>query len=337
MRVKRRKSKTLLITGNNLGKVYRTKSNWKPPGYYQRRTVIIFTAVILSLVALTAGIWGIAMVATDIMRPNVEEEELPTALDDLNEAAYSFADPDAMDVLAIKVSDDLKKPEYCMLMRFEPSEERVYITDIRTDLMLGERTLAGWFTEYGVEEMATHLAEYIDCDRVFTVRFTYTQTRLLLNDFGGVEITVPYAISYQSPNNDRNLNVAAGTRLYTGGETARLLNYPNWKGGEAEHRKMYCHVVGAFVSQLLSPKRSEGFINEDYLKLLSGTECDIGRTDINAKSAGLTYLAHSNTGALTMFVDVEKNDNGGASGYTEEGFALLQAVFGRRDEIEKED
>ena len=332
MRVHRSRPRSLLMTDRRTGKVTRVSRTWKPPGYRQRRRVISAASTVLVIVAFIVGVWGTASIITDIMRPEISEEDQTTSmLDEIKAEASNFDDGDAQDLLIIKVNDELTKPEYCFLVRFEPSEERVYITDLLTSLRIGDRTLAGWFREYGAETMAEKLAGYLDCDRVHTVLITYKQIRLLINGYGGVEYRIPYPINYKSPDGDRNLNTSAGIRLYTGGETARLLNYPGWKGGEQEHRKMYCEVIAALISKQLSPDRADQ-LKGDYIKLVEGTVCDISRTDFQKVSAGMAYLASSNTGNLTMVVEIEKCAlEDGDTGYDENELEMLRAVFGRRN------
>lgn len=321
------------MTDRRMGKVVRTSGQWRPPGYRQRRRVISAVITVFALLAVVSGVWGMARIITDVMRPDTEEEQPSTILDEIKDEASEYGDDSAFDMLVMKMSDDYSRPEYIMLVRFEPSEERVYITDLLTTLQLGDRSLIGWYKEYGVETMAEKLAEYLDCGRVYTVRLNYNRMRRALNAFGGVEYNVPYPIIYKSPKGDRDVNVAAGTRLYTGGETARILNYPGWKNGEVEHRRMYCEVLAAFISGQLKPERLES-IPSDYSKLLDETQCDLPRTVFQERLSGLEYLATRNTGSLTMIVDIKKEIYSDTStGYTEDGEKLIRAVFGRREEI----
>lgn len=320
------------MTDRRMGKVVRTTGKWRPPGYRKRMHVISAVVSVFAALAVVTGIWGIARIITDIMRPDTAEEEpIPTPYDEIMEEASAYGDGSALDILVMKMSDDGSRPEYLMLTRFEPSEERVYITDLLTTLQLGDRSLIGWYKEYGVETMAEKLADYLGCERVYTVRLNYKQIRLTLNAYGGVEYQVPYPIIYKSPKGDRDINVPAGTRLYTGGETARILNYPGWKNGEVEHRRMYCEVLAAFISHQLMPERIEN-ITADYSTLLEQTQCDLPRTVLQQRLSGLGYLAKRNKGSLTMIVEIKKDIYSDTStGYTEEGEKLIRAVFGDRD------
>ncbi len=327
------RGKPLLVVDRRAGKVSHRRTSYVTQGYYNGRIVLLAAIVVAIAIVIMLAVWGVTSVLADILKPDVIDETTESNLPGVGREASGYNDDDAMTVMFIKTSDDGKQPEYVMLTRFEPSEERVYVSSVSEKLRLGERTLEDWFTEYGAEQCAEKMAHYIDCGKVYTVLFTYTQTRLLINEFGGVNVTVPYPIKYTSPGNDRNINVAAGTRLFTGGEVARLLNYPDWENGEAEHRKMYSDILGQLISDRLKPG-SEDKLKNNYLKLYSGTTCDIPRSDFQKKSSGLAYLAGSNNGDLIMPIELNEIENGDGTislSDDDKGYMLLQAVFGRRN------
>lgn len=320
-----RKPKNLLVLEGGIGKVERRHTSYVSTDYSRRRTVLRITGTVLALVVVLMAVWGIVSVFASIMEPEKHK------LINVDNAATEFGDDDALDILLIK-TDDNGMADKCVLMRFEPSEERVYLTGLSPRTVFGGKTLYDHYAEGGTEQCSSVIAADADCPTVYTIVLNYKQTGPLINDIGTVTVTVPYTINYTSPNNDRNINVAAGTREFTGGEVARLLNYPDWQGGEAEHLSMHSSIVGTLISEQLTPKADEEKIKKLYLTLYSDIAFDMPMSAYHNALNGLLYLAHSNDeGSLSMQVTLETQEQSdGTLSFTEKGRAQLQAIFGRR-------
>lgn len=324
MRVKRRK-KNIVVLDNSIGKVRRSKRMFISREEVHRNLAGRAILILLATFAGLFGLLGIVSVATDIMRPEIENQ-----LPGVSEEAAKFDDKDSLVLAAIKL-DDEDIPEKLVLIRFEPSEERIYVSGIHMNTLSGEMTLAEHYARGETAQLSRALAELVDCDTVYTMLINYVQQRKLINYFEGITLTLEYDITYQSPNNDRNLNVVAGTRLYTGWETARLLNYPDWEGGEAEHLDMYTYVMTQFLSQNFKGF-DEKSLQKFFAHVCAYSIIDIPTNSFHKANAGLLHLSHVNNGETAMSVDLSptlNEDNNYV--FEDDALLLLQAVFGDRD------
>lgn len=319
---------------SSAGKVQHNKSRYRPEGYRYRRAATGLLLLVGAVVVLLFVIWGAASVVTDILAPP-KEEEIPLYLQ-VDEEAAEYTDKDALVMLAMKLSDDESEAEQFMLMRFEPSEERVYVHALYPQTETGGSTLAQLYRDKGATGCAEALAEQFDCGEIFTVALTYKQIRLMINELGGVTFYVPQAVNYAAPEADRNVNIAKGKREFTGGETARLLNFPDWEGGEAQHREMYCKVLAALINQKLVSRRS-GRLKDMFLELHAGAQVNMSMTTFHDKLPGLTYLAEHNEedGTMVMIVSRTPVFSGDTCSYSEKDMKSLWAVFGDRGEDEE--
>ena len=247
-----------------------------------------------------------------------------------------MTDDDAMVVLALKLSDDHQQLEHMVLSRLDPIDGRAYVCGLSPRVAYEGKTLGEYFAQEGTEALAGAVAGLVDCDRVFTLTVDYVTMRKVINIFGGATITVPYAIKYDSPNNDRNLNVAPGTREYTGWEIARLLNYPDWDGGEREQLGMYAMVVNSIINENLRYTESDQ-LKRVLEKIYEEAETDITMTDFQHKSVGLLYLCSLNSqlsenSRLSVVVDVwPEEQTDGTLVFNKEGEKTLRLAFGRRN------
>ncbi|MBE6758734.1 MAG: hypothetical protein E7554_01400 [Ruminococcaceae bacterium] len=321
------KKKDILKLDSSLGKVRRRYKGYAAAEEQKRKLVLYAAAGLVGLLVIMLAVWGVGTVITEIIAP-----EKVTATSPMEEK--EMGEEDALVMLVLKLSDDHTAVENMVLTRFDPMDSRVYVAGVSPRVLCGEKTLAEHFAEGGNTQVAQALAEMVDCDRVYTVSVDYTSMRKVINIFGGVTITVPYAIKYDSPNNDRNLNVAPGTREYTGWEIARLLNYPNWNGGEQEQLYMYAMVASRIINEHLNFNEAvklKNILNNVY----DEADADITMTEFQAKTPGLLQLCAINRqlaegSELAVIVDVwpEETDNG--LEYTGENRDIMMAAFGRR-------
>jgi|GEM_PF-1747074 len=322
------KKKDLLRLDASLGKVRRRYKGYAAAEEQKRKLVLYAGAALVAVLTVMLAAWGIGTVVADIIAP----EEKVTATSPVEEKEMTEAD--AMNVLVLKLDDEHKTVESMVLTRFDPMDSRVYVTGISPRVKSGNRTLGEYFAEDGAEGVAAAVAELVDCDRVMTISVDYVSTRKVINIFGGATLTIPYAIKYDSPNNDRNLNVAPGTREYTGWEIARLLNYPDWNGGEQEQLYMYATVAAQIINENLyytESVRLRSILNRIY----DEAESNITMTDFQQHSTGLLYLCKVNSllaegSELAVIVDIWPEELAdGSLEYTGEDLDHLCAAFGR--------
>ncbi len=322
------KKKDLLRLDGSLGKVRRRYKGYAAAEEQKRKIVLYSGAALVALLTVMLAAWGIGTVVAEIIAP----EEKVTATSPMEEK--EMTDEDAMDVLVLKLDDDHKVVESMVITRFDPMDNRVYVGGLSPRVTVDGRTLGEYFTEGGEEKVAEAAAQLLDCDKVFTITVDYVSTRKVINIFGGATLTIPYAIKYDSPNNDRNLNVAPGTREYTGWEIARLLNYPNWNGGEQEQLYMYATVVSRIVNERMhytEAVRLRSILNRIY----DEADSDITMTDFQQHTNGLLHLCKVNGqlaegSELSVIVDVwpaEQPD--GTLEYSEDDLEIMRAAFGR--------
>ena len=331
------KKKNILKLDSSLGKVRRRYKGYAAAEEQKRKLVLYAAAGLVGALLVMLAIWGVGTVIAEIIAP-----DKVTASSPMEEKAMT--EEDATVMMVFKLSDDHTAVEHMVLTRFDPMDSRVYVAGLSPGLQYGDSTLADIFVEGGEASVAEAVAEMVDCDRVYTVSVDYTSLRKVINIFGGVTITVPYAIKYDSPNNDRNLNVAPGTREYTGWEIARLLNYPYWNGGEQEQLYMYAMVASRIINEHLrytETIRLKNILNNIY----DEADADITMTEFQHKARGLLHLCQVNrqlaengeteeNRELAVIVDVwpEQTENG--LEYTGKNRDIMIAAFGRRHAAE---
>jgi len=325
-----RKRKNIVVLDNTIGKVSRTKRMFVSREEVRQKQAGIAAVVMVAAVAALLAVFGAISVFTDIVRPDIENQ-LPGVSAD----AAKFDDSDAM-TLAIIKTDDKGDPEKLMLVRFEPSEEKIYVAGVPLNTETEGRTLMQYYNDGGVTSLENALEVLVDCDTIYSLRYDYVQTRKLINYFDGVEITLDYGISYQSPDGTRNVNVVAGTRVYTGWEIARLLSYPDWEGGEEEHLHMYAYVLTQFLDQNFrnfDDKKLEKF----FAHVCAYSKNDISTSAFHEASDGFLHISELETGDRALLLEPQpvKTKNGN---YIYEGdeLLLLKAAFGDRDPDDEE-
>ncbi len=326
------KKKHILKLDSSLGKVRRRYKGYAAAEEQKRKLVLYAAAGLVGALLVMLSIWGVGTVVAEIIAPDKVTATSPMEEKDMTE-------DDATVMMVFKLSDDHTAVEHMVLTRFDPMDSRVYVAGISPRLQYEDKTLGELFVEGGTTLVAQAMADIVDCDRVYTVTVDYTSMRKVINIFGGVTITIPYAIKYDSPNNDRNLNVAPGTREYTGWEIARLLNYPYWNGGEQEQLYMYAMVASRIISEHLNYSeavRLKNILNNVY----DEADADITMTEFQSKTKGLLHLCEVNRhleegSELAVIVDIwpEQTENG--LEYTGKNRDYMIAAFGRRHAAEE--
>lgn len=325
------KKKHILVLDERLGKVKRRGRGSFTAEDVRRRIALYVGAGVVGVLALLLIVFGVGTVITEIIAPDKVPATAPVREEEFGEA-------DSLAVLTLKLTDDRSAVDKMVISRFEPTESRVYCCGLSPSLLYGERTLGEYYAEEGVQALTDALADMLDCSRVFTFTLTYNEMRHVIRIFDGVTVTVPYMINYTSPNGDRNINVAAGTRVYTGGELSRLLEYPGWVGGEREHLLMYTSVVAQIINENLNCTSSDK-LKEILFELSETAETDITSTDFQHCANGLVYLCSINRSLtaddepLAAVLDLwpSETDGEGRLVLSDDDLLHLRAAFGKRE------
>ncbi|MBQ4313260.1 MAG: hypothetical protein IJC18_03515 [Clostridia bacterium] len=318
--------KSLIITDSRAGKVYRRSGPAATADQRRRRLVMNSTAALLAAVIVILIVWGLVSVIADIMKPEPIESQVP-----IDEAAAQFSDIDSLCILVTKLSDDKTVPEQTMIARFEPSEARVYVNGLPRNLTIDGSSLAEHYARGGTAGLSSAVAKLIDVEQICPISFTYDDIKPIINVFDTVTVTVPYGINYTSPDGSRNIITAVGTREWTGGELARLLNYPNWEGGEREHLHMYTSVLVNLINENATWKSAER-LKADFVGINAAANVEIPMGVYHMASDGLLYLAERNDGKIAVDMDIRPVDReDGTCVYSGDSLTQLRAVFGRRD------
>ncbi len=325
MRVSRGRKKNMVVLDSSVGKVRRSERMFVSREEVRRRQAGRATVTLVAVLGALLAIAGVISVFTEVVRPEIENQ-----LPGVSEDAAKFGDGDAMTLAVIKQTDS-HDPDKIVLVRFEPSEERIYLAGLPTDTVIDGMTLLEHFDAGGITAMRAALVTLTDCEDIYTLQHGFVQTRKLINYFDGVTITLGYDINYQSPDGERNINTVAGTRLYTGWEIARLLGYPDWHGGEEEHLYMYTYVLQQFLEQNfknMTEKKLESF----FTHICTYSTNDISTASFHSATGGFIYLSGLPVGERTMIVEPKgQTDDNGNTVYSGDELLLWKAVFGDRD------
>lgn len=319
----------MVVLDSTTGKVSRTKRMFVSREEIRRRQAGYASVVVVGLLAVIMAVFGAVSVLTEVMRPEIENQ-----LPGVSQDAAKFGDEDAMTLAVVKQTDD-GDPDKIVLVRFEPSEERIYLAGLPLNTLAGEKTLNEHFRDGGASAMGDAISELTDCESVYILQHNFVQTRRLINYFDGVTITLQYDINYQSPDGERNINTVAGTRLYTGWEIARLLGYPDWRGGEEEHLYMHTYVLQQFFEQNfrnMTEKKLQNF----FTHICTYSTNDISTSDFHSATEGFIYISELEQGERTMIVTPKGTiDSSGRMVYEGDQLLLWKAVFGDREQEEE--
>lgn len=328
--MRRNGRKNLIVLDDSIGMSIKRGGRRKYASFDDRQRdnfLKIFIGFVVPVLVVVA-VWGFVSVAAEIMQPDVN-----SALNNQNSGDQEliFDDSDSLTILLIKTSDDKKTAQQFLLVRFQPSEKHAYVGSFDPNTITQGVTLAQRFENGGAAECAAALSTLTGCENIHTASMTYNNLKKFVTKIGGITITVPYSINYQSPNNDRNLNVAAGTRLYEGGETARLLNYPDWEGGAAEGRLMHQTVLCTAINEQFYGLDSDE-LQELFNLFYSNCTSDLTMGIYQRASTGLAYLAGLKDRNLALEADFSPTEKSDGT-FVFEGTELkrLQAIFGDRD------
>lgn len=329
--MRRNAKKNLIIIDDAIGMSIRRGGNRKRYANFTDRQRDNFLKLFIGFVVpvlVVVAVWGFVSVAAEIMQPDVNDAINPSGTGD---SEIVFDNSDSLSLLIIKVSDDRKEAQQFLLVRFQPSESHVYVSSFDINTLVRGVTLAQRYETGGAADCAQSLASLIGCKNIYTATLTYNNLKKIVTKIGGITITVPYSINYQSPNNDRNLNVAAGTRLYEGGETARLLNYPHWEGGAKEGRLLHQAVLCTAINEQFYGLDQEELQNLFSL-FYSNCTSDLTMGIYQRASTGLVYLASLKDEYLALEATFDPTENeDGTFVFEKDELKKLRAVFGDRD------
>ncbi len=318
------KSKNLLVLDGTLTSVDRNHKTMFSRREDKKKIAVMAAAVVFALLVLLIGARGMVSLCITLQ----EQEIIPGAV---TEQTITYTDKDSLTAIVIKTNDDGTVPEQFVLTRYEPSEDAVYLTALAPELMMGERTLAGHYAVGGGAQCAAAVSDYVKTENVYYYTLEFNGVKSLVNEMGGVTIDLPCSINYNAPDSRRSINVAAGKRVFEGGETARLFNCPEWPGGVQQRRTIFVQMLAALVNENLAPSYSDR-IEKIYGRVEPHAKTNVSMDVIQRCYDGLARLATANAeGNIALIMDVETyvNENGELK-CSGDSYENLMMIYGDR-------
>lgn len=319
------KSKNLLVLDGTLTSVDRNHKTMFTRKNEKKKVAIFIAFIVLALFVLLFAARGMVSLCITLQ----DEEIIPGIVEEKSEI---YDDSDSMTVLLIKTNDEGTQPENFLLTRYEPSENSIYTTALMPELVVGDRTLAAYFSVGGGSACAQAMSEFVGAKNVYYYVIDYEGIKSLINEMGGVTFELPCSINYTAPDSRRSINVAAGTRVFEGGETARLLNCPEWPEGLGQRRYVFTQVFTGLINENLKPSYS-GRIEKLYGRVEPHAKTNVTMDVIQRCYDGLNHLALANEEgkiALIMNIETYTNENGEVK-CSGESFDNMLMIYGDRD------
>lgn len=319
-----KKGKNLVVLDGSLTKVNRDRSAIVTKEDIRKKVAVIVGVAALAVIMLLAMLQGMVSLCASLSSDDGERGEL-SPLEKL------YTDRDSLSVLLMKEADGRGSVEHFVLVRFEPSEGRVFLTPISPELITDGRTLQQHYALGGEAQCCLALEQLLGCSKIHYTAFTYTTLRELVDAFGGVTIDLKYSFNYKAADNKRNINVAAGKRVFLGGETARLLNCPEWPGGETEQRMMYAQVFASLINEQLTPSGALR-LETLYGKVYNNTVSNVSMGSFQSAFDGLAYLGDINdSGSIASVYELYPQSTESGLFFDETVLAQMRALYGDRD------
>lgn len=293
----KRKSKNLLVLDGTLTTVDRNHKTMFSRQAEKKHIAFVCLALFVVAVLILLTTQGMISFCISFQ----DETETPGQTE---APILKFDDDDSLTVVWLKLADDGVGVEHVILTRYEPSENSVYLTPMPPQLSAGERTLAGYYAIGGGRAVADVVSQMIGIENVYYSTIDYNGIKSLVSEFGGVTIDLPCSINYTDADSKKSINVAAGKRVFEGGETARLLNCPQWPEGVNQQRLMYAKVFAGLINENLTPKRAE-VIDELFGRITPHIKTDVTMDVIQRCSGGLSHLATINeNGNIALIMEI---------------------------------
>ncbi|MDR1002547.1 MAG: LCP family protein [Oscillospiraceae bacterium] len=291
---------------------------------------IIIISIIAVIVLIFLIIAGLMNVARDIMKNQNSSSSTVSS----GEVAYG--ERDSLTVLIVKTDDTKTIAEHFILMRLDPAENAAYFTPFSPDTVIASsgQTMGERYSTAGAGGCAKDIEERFGSSKVYNSTINFASMIKLIDAVGGVKLTVEYDFNYKSKNNDRNIYCAKGSRSFSGGEAARLLDCPEWPGGVEEQRLMYARTFASIANDILVQSRSN-IIDKYYNKISDAVTNNVGAgvfQDVLPALENMAFYRDKSLRDITKIVPVETTPAGdGKRAITESSMQVMHRVYGRRD------
>lgn len=288
--------------------------------------IFISAAVVVVLVIMIMS--GISTITQDILiRPGTVSSKVESE-------AIVLDEKDSLSVLIAKTETDSTGVQMFILMRIDPAENKVYLTTFDSQLVISEtgETMAERYRLGGASQCAKDMQKYFGAREIYSASVNYTTMKQLVNSLGGVELTVPYDINYQSEDVDKNIIVAKGTRTFAGGEVSRLLECPEWPGGEEERRLMHARTFASLANSTFVLNKS-GRLESYYNKIFNSITTDVSAGVFQDMLPGFYEWACSredDSEDISTIVLAETETVDGELYLTEYALKVMKFIYGAR-------
>ncbi len=307
------------------------------PEVAKRRTMklvlIIAGAIATALLFFVVSLW----LLKDIGNSSKNKKETQTKTES---EEYVYTEKDSIAVLIAMTNDRADVAEHFILMRIDPSRwdegngYGVCFMSIPPELIIreGGYTLSRHYALSGTAECARLLKEISGSREIYSATLNYKSVRQLIQDVGGITVTVEHDINYVSPKGDRNFTTAAGTREFNGSEGARLMYCTDWPGGIDEQRLMICRCFAAIANKLIT-RKNINYLDYYFNKITNAVQTNVSAGAYQEIKNGLRQFALDNEGTdiTKIFLCGYEEDEDGSLYLSEDGVLYLKALFGEHN------
>ncbi|MCL2486872.1 MAG: hypothetical protein FWE86_04660 [Oscillospiraceae bacterium] len=332
-----RYKKNIVVLDETLPKVDRNDRSRIPRSMRQRGAAIRMGGLAAALIAVIWAINGILSVISSVAeRPG---RSVPASAVDVESAEYNERNP--LTVLMIKKTDMNAETrtddiEFCALIRFDPINERVAVAPIPADLLVGETTLRQEYAAGGEWQCASSLAKYLEAWEISYTSVDFDEASALINKFGGVRFNLTHEVNYEYPSESKNerkkrsIHIPPQSRVFDGSEIARMLDWPDWPGGDEDRSLTYAKVWATLINDNLTPG-NKSRLADLYGRVANNSKTNVAMSDIQHAEQGLRHLCELNENRdiakMPMNVTAAKQD--GVYVYDDVSLANMRAVFCR--------
>ena len=314
-------------------KVHRGRS--VVPEVAKRRTMktvlIIATAIASVLIFCLVALW----LVTELGNSSKNKQETSQKVDT---GDYIYSEKDSLAVLIALTNDSADTAEHLILMRIDPSRwddgngYGVCFMSLPPEMAVEGITLGQRYSLGGTAECARALRDISGAREIYSATINYKTLRQLIQDVGGITVTVEHNINYVSPKGDRNFSTNAGTREFNGSEGARLMYCTEWPGGIDEQRLMICRGFASMANKLITRKNSS-YLDYYFNKITNTVPTTVSAGAYQEIKTGLYNFALDNEGAdiTEIFLCGCAEDENGQLYLTDDGVLYLKALFGEHE------
>lgn len=278
--------------------------------------VTYFTTIIASLAVVGGVSWfmlGPYLMGEAPKTPDVPLQTTAPAPAAVNTSEYVPSIEDAQTVLGIYDAGDRSSAVTFVLFRFLPSETKLMVVPLRSDILSreGTATIYDLYRSGGAQFVCRTIEGIIGYPVNKYVCLTDSSFQSFSDMCGSVTFDIPYNLIYESDNFNDNTVIKAGEQILDSRTLRKVLIYPNYTGGE-EYRST---VVGELVVAMMN-NGSKGVFStslESVYDELANSDAlmDISRYDFLDIQPAIEYtLAHNSAPAQLVLPSGTQTDAG---------------------------